>query len=435
MKKRKGLVIAITVIGGLICVMAMLVVFLLYQYTNSYEYHLKLAQKYLMEEAYEQAIAEYEIAIAIDPTQKDAYEELAEIYVELEEYEEAMEILEEGYEETEAKGLNRKIEKIKEKYLAMEQEETDVAVETQAIQKVLEEPEVEYDVEEIAGDDDDNKSEQDLYAGFLNGDVPLYFHDNGYVYYDEELFDANRGYTLVEIVEELREYFSAYEESMAVKSVAYSYLDCGKDGIKELAIQFNGMNIYSPDDDSTVVYIIKEINEKLELCYAYETWARSYSGINEYGFYESSGSNGASNYGQSKGYIDGNGKWNFIKYTEQEGDINQLTWSHMFGAIPQVADTKVYEGTIIFYTTIFEEITVDNYDSLERYCAFGVINAGLTQEEAYNTSVYREIFDEAGVKIYTPDEISQMVYEKEKKLGITDEIKHGNELTWTTILQ
>ena len=42
-----------------------------------------------MEEEYEQAIAEFERAIAIDPTQKDAYAELADLYIELEEYEDA----------------------------------------------------------------------------------------------------------------------------------------------------------------------------------------------------------------------------------------------------------------------------------------------------------------------------------------------------------
>ena len=84
-----------------------------------------------MEEEYEQAIAEFERAIAIDPTQKDAYAELADLYIELEEYEDAIEILEEGYEETEAKGLSRKIEVVKELSASMETEDADGVTKTE----------------------------------------------------------------------------------------------------------------------------------------------------------------------------------------------------------------------------------------------------------------------------------------------------------------
>ena len=406
MKKRKSLLIGITVIGVLICVMTMLVVFLFYQYTKSYEYHLKLAQKYLLEEEYEQAIAEYEIAISIDPLQKEAYEELAEIYVELEEYELAIEILEEGYQETEVKGLSKKVEKVKELFASVETEETDivmkeeegnaVAVESDAEMQATVEEVMTVEVEAEPEQEQENKN---LYVRFLEGSEPLYFYSNQYEYEEEYLFETNRGYTLSEIVDVLRENYGHYEGTPAVKSVAYSYIDCGKDGIKEMAIQFNGMNIYSPDDDSTVVYIIKNRKERLELCYVYETWARSYSSINEYGFYESAGSNGASNHGQSTGYIDATGTWNFIQYTEEEMDVNQLSWSDMFGAIPQVASTKTYEGMIVFYTTHFEEMTADNYNSLQRYATFDVIDASVNQAELYTSSVYKEIFDEAGVKI------------------------------------
>lgn len=132
MKKNQGLIIGIAVLVFLFFVVALLGVFFFFQYTNSYEYHLKLAQKYLLEEDYEQAIAEYEIAISIDPTQKDAYAELAELYIELEEYEDAIEILEEGYEETEAKGLSRKVETVKKLFASKETEDADITTQDEA---------------------------------------------------------------------------------------------------------------------------------------------------------------------------------------------------------------------------------------------------------------------------------------------------------------
>lgn len=61
-----------------------------------------MAQRYLDELQYEQAIAEYEAAISIDPKNKDAYLGLAEVYVTMGDIEKALEVLEEGYEKTES---------------------------------------------------------------------------------------------------------------------------------------------------------------------------------------------------------------------------------------------------------------------------------------------------------------------------------------------
>ncbi|MBQ6787693.1 MAG: hypothetical protein IJO85_08225 [Lachnospiraceae bacterium] len=121
MKQKKKLAIGIA-IEVLFILLLLVFLFCFYRYTNSYKYHLELAQKYLLEENYEQAIAEYKIAISIDPAQKYAYEELADIYFELEVYNLALEILESGFVETEEKGFTRKAELVKEMYVTAETE-------------------------------------------------------------------------------------------------------------------------------------------------------------------------------------------------------------------------------------------------------------------------------------------------------------------------
>lgn len=63
---------------------------------------------------YEDAIEAYEDAIKIDPESKDAYIGLAEVYVVMKEYEDAIEILEEGYDETESSAIRRKLQEIEE---------------------------------------------------------------------------------------------------------------------------------------------------------------------------------------------------------------------------------------------------------------------------------------------------------------------------------
>ncbi len=71
-----------------------------------------------------------------------------------------------------------------------------------------------------------------------------------------------------------------------------------------MVLRLNGMEIYAEDDDSTLVYIIKYIDGKLSICYYYETWARSETTINEYGYCQSGGSGGASNHGMENSLID-----------------------------------------------------------------------------------------------------------------------------------
>ena len=71
---------------------------------------LDLGEKYLEELKYEKAIATYKEVLKIDPKNLEAYLGIADAYVAMGEYEEALEILEEGYEETESRKIEEKIE-------------------------------------------------------------------------------------------------------------------------------------------------------------------------------------------------------------------------------------------------------------------------------------------------------------------------------------
>ena len=99
--------------------------------------------------------------------------------------------------------------------------------------------------------------------------------------------------------------------------------------------------------------------------------------------------------------------------------------------IPEVAATKAYEGNIAFYTTTFDEIvTAEDYINVERYYSFDVYDYEYTDSDLYTSSVYREIFDEAGVSVYSSAEINDMILKKIEELGITETILYGSELIW-----
>ena len=66
---------------------------------------IELAERYLSEQNYEQAVAEYENVLEIDPTNVDVYLGLAEIYEKTGDTDKAVEILEQGVEKTNADRL------------------------------------------------------------------------------------------------------------------------------------------------------------------------------------------------------------------------------------------------------------------------------------------------------------------------------------------
>ena len=258
----------------------------------------------------------------------------------------------------------------------------------------------------------------DMYEAFLKDEALVYGYNT------ENDADGDGGYSLSDVIEGFKEQYYGMQE---IPAVEYAYIDCGNDGVKELVVRFVGMGIYEPGDDSTLVCVIKEIDGQLELCHSYETWARSETTMNQYGYLTSGGSNGASNHGFRAGYIDSVGQWNYLYYTEEEADINQLAMDERLKNIPAVAANRSYDGNIYVATTTFEEmLSAEDYLNTERFYTYYVDGA----EDVYQDGVYKEIFDEAGVKFYLPEEIDAMIQEKEASFGIDEEIKNAPEISW-----
>lgn len=126
MKKQSKILIGIVAaVAVLAVIIALIVMTATGGNKDTYASHMELAQRYLDELQYEQAIAEYEAAIAIEPNRAEAYLALAEVYVEMKDYESAIGVLSEGIEWTGAEELAEYLEKVQEEVLAArEPEET-----------------------------------------------------------------------------------------------------------------------------------------------------------------------------------------------------------------------------------------------------------------------------------------------------------------------
>ena len=114
MKKQPKLLIGILTAVAVLAVVIISIVITATGGRDTYNSHMELAQRYLDELRYEQAIAEYEAAIAIDPKNPEAYLGLAEVYVVMDDIEKALEVLAEGYKQTESERIAVRREELEE---------------------------------------------------------------------------------------------------------------------------------------------------------------------------------------------------------------------------------------------------------------------------------------------------------------------------------
>ena len=92
---------------------------------NRLSRQLDLGNRYLEEQNYEQAIVEFDKAIAIDPVSVDAYLGKAEAYIGMDDLQSALDTLQTGYDLTEDERLKEKLDEIEIQLLQIRKEDTD----------------------------------------------------------------------------------------------------------------------------------------------------------------------------------------------------------------------------------------------------------------------------------------------------------------------
>lgn len=138
------------IIAGIIIIVICIVVFVLMTGKNSairkVTELLDLGNKYLTEQDYEQAVVSFQKVIEIDPKCEEAYRGLADVYVAMNDYESAIDILQQGAAQTNSEELKAYLEEIREVYARIQEEaaerEKEKAKETAAAEKEREQEEL-----------------------------------------------------------------------------------------------------------------------------------------------------------------------------------------------------------------------------------------------------------------------------------------------------
>lgn len=322
--------------------------------------------------------------------------------------------------------------------------------------------------ETVANDTEavEEKEHADIYKRFLKNEEKVLIDCSGDVGKVFSLKNAEgKELTLSEVVRAVRDSCNAVDEfNVTFEWTEYAYVDCGKDGNEELALDVNMMGTTWFKE----CLVIKEIDGHLKTVYGNNIKCNSdYDGqfnVNEYGYIESSDDFW---HEERRDYIDASGNNHYISsdlmvgteeypfvYNGETLDIREKKdepktddLDKKYGYLPKgkihadgykiywadLNDTPDNKADDIYCGTMTGHFFTHYYvKSLKRskHDASADIVSSNAFEEARR---FREFFDQKGLKLCTVDEFDGLIAAKEKEAGLTEEIKNGECVSWTKL--
>lgn len=228
------------------------------------------------------------------------------------------------------------------------------------------------------------------------------------------------------------------------KEILYSYIDCGDDGIPELALKFAGGILY--DSEYEDFFIIKYIDGELQLCYAVNAGYRSYAWVNKYGLVCYGGSNSAFSSCDQYTVIDGSGNEHFVYYVDYTYSVAALYPQDNNEELYQKAMSEGIADDLLVYIYDIQDrdeaYYTGDYDYVERArnCIYTYWVNGPDGEKKKDPSIYNEgnpyrtLWESTGLKFTPEEEVEELLWERKASLGVTDKIFDGEAIEdWTSI--
>ncbi len=271
---------------------------------------------------------------------------------------------------------------------------------------------------------------QDDYLKFVQGDVEalVTYLNTDYLMFEEKY---TYGDMIGAINANVRE---NWFEGMQVVETSYAFIDCGNDGVPEMALHviLNDPSGYEQMDE---YYIFKYFNDTLCIIDSYYAYYRSMGMLNKYGVYYTYGSSGANMGYQSYERCNKNGIHEFIYSCSSEFEIEEATIPG--NQIPSEFlpdDYPLYHdeyGKINCYTYSFETYDYDNdgdpsiYDNYLKQLVHVFDNR--QGEIVFPEQKYMDIYNKAELIVTDWSGLEEIMDERLEKLGISKE-----EITFPT---
>ena len=290
---------------------------------------------------------------------------------------------------------------------------------------------------EEAEDDSDNKltnsKAERAYMKFMSGDS-LTVSDIDEV----NTFRKGNRYGLSEIIDDyLKEELNIEDRGKyGLKDAYYSYIDCGNDGIEELAVK---LVFEFPYGDWNHVYFFRYDGGEVHLIGCDEWGYRSDIMINKYGYVVNSGSGGANIHVWDYYYFDKDG--NRIFLVSEEMVYGMDTPRVPYWCIPEndrngyPEDSYNENGYTVLYAN-FEEYKYEENKDFDEYYRNQIYSFTDDKEnDAVPSAELQRFYKKSGIKWYTSEEYESIINEHKDKLGATKEIRDADEPRWRSLIE
>ncbi|MBP5299505.1 MAG: hypothetical protein J6Z09_10175 [Lachnospiraceae bacterium] len=292
---------------------------------------------------------------------------------------------------------------------------------------------------------------REAYERFIKGEELLFF-DKITVLADHDvperrygIFANAGGLTLEEFN---RDYCGGMSEEWDAEykttDILYSFIDCGADEIPELAIEFTGGKLF--ESEYTDIFVIKYIDDKLELCYYDNAGYRAYCGINKYGYAYRGGSNSAFSHSVEYHVVDAAGDEHFVYNVEYTYGISSVYSPdadyEMYSKALEAGvedDVQVNIYNLNYDADAFESEDFDygEYANSCLYTFFKIDEEGFKVDDTsiYEAdSPYMTMWNSTKLPIYTDEEINEELWERKALFGITEKIENEADINdWKSV--
>lgn len=275
------------------------------------------------------------------------------------------------------------------------------------------------------------------FESFLAGEEKVYVDKYEFVKHSEDgdypYFGEYTCMTIEEFFRQVVEIEKLGSASFPFAGVKYAYIDCGMDEIPELALQA----VFADEwDQLERYYVIKLVEDKLELTYMEESYYRSAMNItNLAAVIEKTASYGAASSGYQVGFLNAEGRF-VLDYTEDTSYTALYMLSRRFD--DAVANTEEDYSELYLKRYAFELNTDGNefeeYEKRVFYCAQKEPEESSNGVDfTKNERVAKTLFNSVGEKLYSLEEIKEKIAEREAAIGFTEEIKNAGEFGWSEV--
>lgn len=317
-----------------------------------------------------------------------------------------------------------------------------------------------------------------VYETFLNGENTVSFD-----YYMENIFndceclldadknipliDNDKEYTLSGLVDSFKDAFAKDSNKDSREDIhinaKYSYLDCGADGEKELAVELDGPFSIA-ELNAKLTFVIKELDGKLQVIYVFPKREGNDNEINEYGLIWGKEHVDSEVYKTDVRYINSDGKYIFGYHDHFDRLYNPVglyTDEHILWLDEYDQNEEEYpyyvENVEYCYYSMYSEI--GSYDASDPYYEDepdykkeGVHYKEYDSENAENTQLAKEAYlhecnylndrAEYGAELVrrvdgslkTKEEYYTAKAERLRSIGVTGKILNGLPLTFEVII-